>query len=156
MKRTLYIGILIIISAFKGVAQEAKNNNTEINTDKLVGTWQCSEKDSDEKFQFLTNNKFIYLFPSDVNRKFIKMTGIYKIIKEELHLKMISYVEIIGGEIVTGGYGASIDLFEVYKGVPKEVVLKKGIELDPLFLSKFDFKKGSVTINSKTFSRISK
>ena len=158
MKKTIFFVGIILSIICNCAAQEAKRDSTNVKAKDLIGVWlNIKEKNNEgqqESFRFLVDKHFTYFFPSSVNRKFATIKGTYAIANNEIRLKMTSYIEVTGGKIVTGGFGASSDLFEINKSLSKEIFLKNAVDLDPLFLSKFNIKKGVIMINSKSFVRV--
>lgn len=154
----MYLAFLILC-IYPCLGQKAVSKSEIIPAKSLIGTWQYSTKKVGaglrENFRFLNNGHFIYCFEPTGNQKFSEIKGTYKILGDELHLIIDSYIEIMGGTVVSGGFGSSLDLFEIYNSTPKHIVLKKPTGLDPLFFSKYDIKDGSIMINSKKFFKIS-
>lgn len=157
--KKLFISTLLLICFLKpGIAQSTTKPGI-LNKSFLVGRWQYSTRIVGsgflENFEFFANGNFVYVFdPVSGNQKFTEMKGKYRVENDQLILRMTSYTIIEGGEIVTGGFGTSFDLFETYKATPKKVVLKTPVDLDPLFFSEFDKKERSVLINAKRFFKL--
>lgn len=158
--KTLTLCLFCWFLTIKTGAQTAQQPT--INSNKLVGTWQIQTakigNGLNENFRFFKDKHFVYTFdPSDETRRFLKLTGTYRLVNKSLYLMIKSRDENLGGELMAGAIGTDKSLFTLNNAEEKVVLEKDPKELDPLFVSRVveNHRSVSLYINNRQFFKVS-
>lgn len=99
-----YLSILLILSSYNCFAQNCTQNNI-IDKNELIGIWQAdTTEESDawlDVYRFFENGEFIFN-PNQYDglKRILAINGKYRIVGNNLYLKVSSTTEIVGGHLV--------------------------------------------------------